>query len=198
MHSLKKMLLGLASTLALTSVGFANPQPPLANVQAAHGKVMNMKNHLDRVIARAGGGGRGDDGDSAGGGVECRSLRSRSECSAAGCEWRGRGPVGRCVSQLTGPSFENENDVAAQLSALGLSNGMQKLGDDLLNMATYYYQPQFWNYWTQACNRSGALLVANQGAKLAAALPQVGIYQPSYFVMYDQELVATRQMIWCF
>jgi hypothetical protein len=200
MFVMKKMLLGLVSTVALTSVGFANPQPPLGNVQAARAKVVTMKNHLDGVIRQAGGGGGG--GHNPGGGeLSCRQIRDYQSCVRSGCQWNGLGEIGRCVDRQVGPRvhrFESENDVAAQLSAIGISNGMEKLANDLFNMAANYYAPQFWNYWTQACNRSGGLLVANQGAKLAAALPQVGFYQPSYFEMYDQELIATRQLIWCF
>lgn len=186
------LTLGMGLLVAtISQVGFSQAKPPLQNIQAAYQKVMQINNHLNNVVLGGGGGGGGPRQPGQGGGW------NPGHGEGEGGGRHGHGGGGGWGSESGPRSFINENDVAAKFAALGMSKLTQELANMVLSLTANYYSPYFFQYHQQTCHKSAKVLIANQGAKVAAALPQVGYILPQFFEAYDVELIQTRQLIMC-
>lgn len=191
----RTLLIGLA--LLTSGVSFAQHKPAYQNVVRAKQKVMQVKQRVERIIRH--GGGQGGD--------RCYQYRSYRRCVAAECQWQGRGEVGRCVSYRHGGghhnynnpvrSFHMENDTAAMLAMQGMTIALNGLANDINQATIHYYTPQFWYWKNRVCQKSNSLIVANQAAKVAAAIPPVVNIQPHEFNYIDQELIQVKQLMFC-
>lgn len=188
--------------ILVSANAFAQNRPPLQNVQIAQGKVATINAHVNRIVNRGQGGGGGHGG---GGGDWCAQFRTPEQCPVRACTWRGHGRIGRCEAARHGGRHHfhpvnyghNENDAAALIAMQVMTIGMNALSNDLNNAAASYWTPQFFHWHNQVCDRSGRLIAANQGAKVAAAIPPSINIQPGEFDFIDQELIQVRQLMWC-
>ncbi len=56
---------------------------------------------------------------------------------------------------------------------------LQRIADILLQLVANYYTPQFHSLWHESCDRTTRVIFANQGAKVAAALPPIVLSGPN-------------------
>jgi hypothetical protein len=186
--------------LSTTASARGGAQPPYENLATAKQYVQSVSSRVQSLIYRIQGGGHGDDG-------------AWGEGQPGHGGHGPRFPIGRGHfadrSQLTdAEEFEDdveateegevlENDHLANLALQVMGQKLFDLGQTIDQATMSYGTPGFWGYWTQACAKSKALIVANQGAKVSASLPLQGLATPADFEPNDFELNAVRQQLWC-
>jgi hypothetical protein len=165
--------------LSTTASARGGAQPPYENLLTAKQYVQSVSSRVQSLIYRIQGGGHGDDG-------------AWGEGQPGHGGHGPRFPIGRGHfadrSQLT-DAEQFEDEVMGQK--------LFDLGQTIDQATMSYGTPGFWGYWTQACAKSKALIVANQGAKVSASLPLQGLATPADFEPNDFELNAVRQQLWC-
>lgn len=189
------------SLLGTTASARGGAQPPYENLLTAKQYVQSVSSRVQALIYRIQGGGHGDGGawgegqpEHGGHGprfptgprhlVERSQLAEHEEPLDEGLEATEEGEV-------------LENDHLANLALQVMGQKLFDLGQTIDQATMSYGTPGFWGYWTAACAKSKALIVANQGAKVSASLPLQGLATPADFEPNDFELNAVRQQLWC-
>ena len=90
-----------------------------------------------------------------------------------------------------------ENDHAAEFALLGLSSGLNDLGQRIDQATAAYGTPAFFGFLVSACIKDAELIPATNAGKVAAAIPFQVLVHPFDFDPILQELFATKSMLMC-
>lgn len=152
--------------------------PPRQNLYVAKQHVRSLQYHVQNLISKCNGQSGSDNG--------------RDEPRSDGP----RGCIGISETEDSGNVIENDNLANIALQVMGRE--VFELGQQLDQAIMYYGTPSVGMYINQVCHKASKLLIANQGAKVSAALPINGYVQAVDFDPNDDELQAVRQQLWCY